>query len=39
MTGENLQKTTVEEVSAVEVCNSCGTDLSDIEPSAREQCC
>ena len=38
MTSENLQKTTVEEVSTVEICNSCGIDLSDIEPSAREQC-
>ena len=37
MTGENLQKTTVEEVSTVEVCDSCGGDLSDVEPSAREQ--
>ena len=30
MTGENLQKTTVE------VCDNCGGDLSDVEPSARE---
>ena len=37
MTGENFQTTTIEEVSTVEVCDSCGTDLSDIEPSAREQ--
>ena len=37
MTGENFETTTVEEVSTVEVCDSCGTDLSDIEPSAREQ--
>ena len=29
--------TTVEEISTVGVCDSCGTDLSDIEPSAREQ--
>ena len=38
MTSGNLQKTTVEEVSTVEICNSCGIDLSDIEPSTREQC-
>ena len=37
MTGENFQTTTIEEVSTVEVCDICGTDLSDIEPSAREQ--
>ena len=37
MTGENFQTTTIEEVSTVEVCDSCGTDLSDIEASAREQ--
>ena len=37
MTGENFETTTVEEISTVEVCDSCGTDLSDIEPSAREQ--
>ena len=37
MTGENFETTTVEEISTVEVCNSCGTDLSDIEPSAHEQ--
>ena len=37
MTGENFETTTVEEVSTVEVCDSCGTDLSDIEPSACEQ--
>ena len=37
MTGENFETVTVEEISTVEVCDSCGTDLSDIEPSAREQ--
>ena len=37
MTGENFQTTTVEEISTVEVCDNCGTDFSDIEPSAREQ--
>ena len=37
MTGENFQKTTVEKISTVETCDSCGTDLSDNEPSAREQ--
>ena len=37
MTSENFQTTTIEEVSTVKVCDSCGTDLSDIEPSAREQ--
>ena len=26
-----------QEISTVEACDSCGTDLSDIEPSAREQ--
>ena len=31
MTGENFQKITVE------TCDSCGTDLSDIEPSPRER--
>ena len=31
MTGENFETVTVE------ACDSCGTDLSDIEPSAREQ--
>ena len=33
----NFETTTVEEVSTVEVCDSCGTDLSDVEPCAREQ--
>ena len=37
MTGENFKTITVEEISTVEVCDSCGTDLSDIDPSAREQ--
>ena len=37
MTGANFETTTVEEISTVEVCDSCGTDLSDVEPSAREQ--
>ena len=37
MTGENFETTTVEEISTVEICDSCGTDLSDIEPSAHEQ--
>ena len=37
MTGENFETTTVEEISTVEACGSCGADLSDIEPSAREQ--
>ena len=37
MTGGKFRTTTVEEFSTVEVCDSCGTDLSDIEPSAREQ--
>ena len=36
MTGENFRKITVEKISTVETCDSCGTDLSDIEPSARE---
>ena len=37
ITGENFETVTVEEISTVEACDSCGTDLSDIEPSAREQ--
>ena len=37
MTGENFQTTTVEEISTVVVCDSCVSDLSDIEQSAREQ--
>ena len=37
MTGESLQINTVEEVSTVEICNSCGGGLLGIEPSAREQ--
>ena len=37
MTREDLQKITVEKVSTVEVCNSCGGDHSDIEPSVRKQ--
>ena len=36
-TGGNFETVTVEETSTVEVCNSCGTDLSDVEPSAREE--
>ena len=37
MTGENLRKVTVEETSTVEVCDTCGADLSGIEPSACEE--
>ena len=37
ITGENFQATTVQEISTVEVCDNCGIDLSDIEPSACEQ--
>ena len=37
ITGSNFKKVTVEETSTVETCDSCGTDLSDIEPSAHEQ--
>ena len=37
MTGENFETVTVAEFSTVEACDSCRTDLSDIEPSAREQ--
>ena len=37
MTGENFKTITVEEISTVEVCDSCGAELSDIGPSAREQ--
>ena len=29
MTGENVETVTVEEISAVEACDSCGTDLSE----------
>ena len=36
MTGDNFETVTFEEISTVEACDSCGTDLSDIEPSARE---
>ena len=36
-TGGNFKTVTVEEVSAVETCNSCGIDLSDVDPSAREE--
>ena len=35
--GDNFETVTVEEISTVEACDSCGTDFSDIEPSAREQ--
>ena len=37
MTGEKFQTTSVEEISTVEACDSCGVDLSVIELSAREQ--
>ena len=37
MTGENFKTIIVEEISTVEVCDSCCADLSDIDPSAREQ--
>ena len=37
ITGENFETVTVEEIATVEAGDSCGTDLSDIEPSAREQ--
>ena len=37
MTGENFETVTVEKIFTVETCDSCGIDLSDIEPSAREQ--
>ena len=36
-TGENFETVTVEEISTVEVCDSCGSDLSDVDPSAREE--
>ena len=35
--GGNFKTVTVEEVSTVETCNSCGIDLSDVDPSAREE--
>ena len=37
MTDENFETVTVEEISTVEVCDSCGSDLSDVDPSAREE--
>ena len=37
MTSNNFEKVTVEDTSIVETCESCCTDLSDIEPSAHEQ--
>ena len=37
MTGESFETTTVEEISTVETCDSCGTELPDIEASVREQ--
>ena len=37
MAGENFKTITVAEISTVEVCDSCGADLSDIKTSAREQ--
>ena len=36
-TGKNFETVTVEEISTVEVCDSCDSDLSDVDPSAREE--
>ena len=36
-TSENFETVTIEEVSTVETCGNCGNDLSDVEPSAREE--
>ena len=36
-TSENFETVTVEEVSTVETCGNCGNDLSDVEPTAREE--
>ena len=38
MTGENNKKITVEEISADDVCDNCGAEISDIKSSARECC-
>ena len=37
--GSNVETVTIEEVSSVENCGNCGSDLSDIDPSAREDAC
>ena len=36
-TSENFETVTVEEVSTVETCGNCGNDLSDVEPTVREE--
>ena len=36
-TSENFETVTVEEVSTVKTCGNCGNDLSDVEPTAREE--
>ena len=36
-TGDNLRKTTVEETVAVEACDTCGADLSGVDPVERER--
>ncbi len=36
-TGDNLRKTTVEETVAVEACDTCGADLSGVDPVDRER--
>ncbi len=36
-TGDNLRKTTVEETVAVEACDTCGADLSGVDPAGRER--
>ena len=36
-TGDNLRKTTVEETVTVEACDTCGADLSGVDPVERER--
>ena len=36
-TGDNLRKTTVEETVTVETCDTCGADLSGVDPVERER--
>jgi len=36
-TGANLRRVTIEETVAVDACDACGADLSDVDPIARER--
>ncbi len=36
-TGDNLRRTTVEEMVTVETCQACGANLSGVDPVARER--